>query len=409
MGKVNIKEIVLMLSFGLPLSSHLCANDGFNAEQQTSEGIDIVKDEAVAESSIGNNRGTDAVGLEIPFSDASVAEALNAKVAQLNVDAIAEAVDPVLASFLSEPSGEVEAWADASGSPVGSPPESFAGVAETLADASGSPAGFLSEPFVEAEILADTPGSPAVPPLRSLEEATEAFANESGTHVVKVLTDGKSSDAIILVKTDNLEKGVLLADLLVEGSSAEGSGDESGDELSAVKWVALDADVEAGFVHGGASDNKKVRSIFSALRLSARGNRKKARHKIAKFVIDNPKLISQGYGNGFTILHGAAFSGDRRLVRFLLSNGADPRVQTNGGYSPLDIVLRLDNVGIASDLAECGASCSGELFPSKALEHSFREKGRAYRDIFKVILNTRGRNSEAAGEAVAGEAVAGED
>jgi hypothetical protein len=134
--------------------------------------------------------------------------------------------------------------------------------------------------------------------------------------------------------------------------------------------------------------DEKMRAIFAAIRGSVPGNRQKARHKVVKFVIDNPRLINQKHGkHGVTLLHVAASVGDGRLVKHLLKNGADLHRKTDTGFTALYGAFRNGHDWVARYLVKQGLSCVGELIGGAAPKLSNILRHGDYEKIVDVLKN----------------------
>ncbi|MDR0590454.1 MAG: hypothetical protein LBG09_01170 [Puniceicoccales bacterium] len=107
---------------------------------------------------------------------------------------------------------------------------------------------------------------------------------------------------------------------------------------------------------------ERIREIFVALRSSHPGNRQEARHNVAKFVINYPKLINRRYGkNGIALIHAAAAAGDGRLIRFLVRNGADVFLKTGTGQTALCGAVRNGHEMVTRYLVKRGLSYAEAL------------------------------------------------
>jgi ankyrin repeat protein len=88
--------------------------------------------------------------------------------------------------------------------------------------------------------------------------------------------------------------------------------------VSMVMLVALACSSVA--CHDGNHDVGGSGEIFEAARYADPG-------KVTALLKSNPKLILSKDHDGWTLLHWAAYEGDKNLVQFLLANGADVNAQ----------------------------------------------------------------------------------
>lgn len=68
--------------------------------------------------------------------------------------------------------------------------------------------------------------------------------------------------------------------------------------------------------------------------------------------------INRQVGTGMTLLHFAAYNTDLKMVKFLLSKGADPNMATEDGCGPLSTVTAEPGFEILKVLVEAGANAS---------------------------------------------------
>lgn len=119
-------------------------------------------------------------------------------------------------------------------------------------------------------------------------------------------------------------------------------------------FAALALAVVALYGCSGGLDEES-RAILSTLpreetffELAARGDV----DEIARLIEGQPELVNAQGENGRTMLHYAAANGQSRLVDYLLSQGADPRIVDEDGNSPAEAAMLNTETRIAERLSE---------------------------------------------------------
>jgi ankyrin repeat protein len=78
--------------------------------------------------------------------------------------------------------------------------------------------------------------------------------------------------------------------------------------------------------------------------------------RVTLLISQDPSLINQKDGKGYSPLHYAAGGGGEDIARYLLSMGANPNIQDNEGMTPLHIAAGRGSTEVVKLLLEGGGS-----------------------------------------------------